>query len=226
MFEFRYNGRFLCVDVSRNDGSLGRPVNDDHINPNSQMKICVERQPRFCLFATRQKYPGEGITHNYDDSDWPWRLAKMSLVEDRASTMSVNISVPDDERSLVEDRASTMSRSLVEDRASTMSVNFSVPDDERSLVEDRASTMSVNISVPDDERSLVEDRASIMSRSLVEDRASIMSVNISVLMMRIVMSVAIRTCSVEDSLTLMAGRSQLGSTPERERAEQSRAEER
>ncbi|TRY68014.1 hypothetical protein DNTS_011424 [Danionella cerebrum] len=214
MFEFRYNGRFLCVDVSRNDGSLGRPVNDDHINPNSQMKICVERQPRFCLFATRQKYPGEGITHNYDDSDWPWRLAKMSLVEDRASTMSVNISVPDDERSLVEDRASTMSRSLVEDRASTMSVNFSVPDDERSLVEDRASTMSVNISVPDDERSLVEDRASIMS------------VNISVLMMRIVMSVAIRTCSVEDSLTLMAGRSQLGSTPERERAEQSRAEER
>ncbi|TRY68013.1 hypothetical protein DNTS_011424 [Danionella cerebrum] len=214
MFEFRYNGRFLCVDVSRNDGSLGRPVNDDHINPNSQMKICVERQPRFCLFATRQKYPGEGITHNYDDSDWPWRLAKMSLVEDRASTMSVNISVPDDERS------------LVEDRASTMSVNFSVPDDERSLVEDRASTMSVNISVPDDERSLVEDRASIMSRSLVEDRASIMSVNISVLMMRIVMSVAIRTCSVEDSLTLMAGRSQLGSTPERERAEQSRAEER
>ncbi|TRZ02588.1 hypothetical protein DNTS_003826 [Danionella cerebrum] len=202
MFEFRYNGRFLCVDASRNDGSFGRPVNDDHINPNSQMKtICVERQPRFCLFATRQKYPGEGITHNYDDSDWPWRLAKMSLVEDRASTMSVNISVPDDERSLVEDRASTMSvnisvpddeRSLVEDRASTMSVNISVPDDERSLVEDRASTMSVNISVPDDERSLVEDRASTMSvnisvpddeRSLVEDRASIMSVNISVLMM-------------------------------------------
>ncbi|TRY53666.1 hypothetical protein DNTS_008666, partial [Danionella cerebrum] len=32
-----------------------------------------------------------------------------SLVEDRASTMSVNISVPDDERSLVEDRASIMS---------------------------------------------------------------------------------------------------------------------
>ncbi|TRY55308.1 hypothetical protein DNTS_013462, partial [Danionella cerebrum] len=129
-------------------------------------------------------------------------LSFMSLVEDRASTMSVNISVPDDERSLVEDRASTMTvnisvpddeRSLVEDRASTMSVNISVPDDERSLVEDRASTMSVNISVPDDERSLVEDRASTMSvnisvpddeRSLVEDRASIMSVNISVLMMR------------------------------------------
>ncbi|TRY66169.1 hypothetical protein DNTS_028285, partial [Danionella cerebrum] len=107
-------------------------------------------------------------------------VSRMSLVEDRASTMSVNISVPDDERSLVEDRASTMSvnisvpddeRSLVEDRASTMSVNISVPDDERSLVEDRASTMSVNISVPDDERSLVEDRASIKS------------VNISVLMM-------------------------------------------
>ncbi|TRY64580.1 hypothetical protein DNTS_003135 [Danionella cerebrum] len=58
-----------------------------------------------------------------------------SLVEDRASTMSVNISVPDDERS------------LVEDRASTMSVNISVPDDERSLVEERASIMSVNISV-------------------------------------------------------------------------------
>ncbi|TRY60113.1 hypothetical protein DNTS_012011 [Danionella cerebrum] len=146
--------------------------------------------------------PGEAIMSLQHMRSWLSGLfLKMSLVEERASTMSVNISVPDDERSLVEDQESTMSvnfsvpddeRSLVEDRASTMSVNISVPDDERSLVEDRASTMSVNISVPDDERSLVEDRASTISvnisvpddeRSLVEDRASIMSVNISVLMM-------------------------------------------
>ncbi|XP_044224311.1 uncharacterized protein LOC122993922 isoform X2 [Thunnus albacares] len=44
-------GEKLCIDAAREDDSLGRLVNDDH-----------------------DIRPGEEITYNYGDSDWPWRL--------------------------------------------------------------------------------------------------------------------------------------------------------
>ncbi|XP_077364362.1 uncharacterized protein LOC144008148 isoform X2 [Festucalex cinctus] len=75
MFEFRYNGKTLCVDAARDDNSLGRLVNDDHISPNSKMqRITVDRQPHLCLFATKDIEPGEETTYNYGDFDFPWRL--------------------------------------------------------------------------------------------------------------------------------------------------------
>ncbi|XP_049342007.1 histone-lysine N-methyltransferase SETD5 isoform X7 [Astyanax mexicanus] len=74
MFEFRYNGKLFCVDASLDDGSLGRLVNDDHLNPNSKMRtITTGGKPHLCLFATRSINPGEEITYNYGDSEWPWR---------------------------------------------------------------------------------------------------------------------------------------------------------
>ncbi|KAG9281452.1 histone-lysine N-methyltransferase set-1-like [Astyanax mexicanus] len=74
MFEFRYNGKLFCVDASLDDGSLGRLVNDDHLNPNSKMRtITTVGKPHLCLFATRSINPGEEITYNYGDSEWPWR---------------------------------------------------------------------------------------------------------------------------------------------------------
>ncbi|KAK3535654.1 hypothetical protein QTP70_018419 [Hemibagrus guttatus] len=74
MFEFCFNGKLLCVDAAREDGSLGRLVNDDHINPNSNMKIItVKGKPHLCLIATRSINPGEEITYNHGDSEWPWR---------------------------------------------------------------------------------------------------------------------------------------------------------
>ncbi|KAA0712495.1 N-lysine methyltransferase KMT5A-A [Triplophysa tibetana] len=74
MFEFRFNGKFICVGAARDDGSLGRLVNDDHINPNCRMKtIRVDGKPHLCLFAIRSICPGEEITYNYGDSEWPWR---------------------------------------------------------------------------------------------------------------------------------------------------------
>ncbi|KAK3551795.1 hypothetical protein QTP70_026226 [Hemibagrus guttatus] len=82
MFEFCFNGKLLCVDAAREDGSLGRLVNDDHINPNSNMKIItVKGTPHLCLIATRSINPGEEITYNYGDSEWPWRskVLKMTL---------------------------------------------------------------------------------------------------------------------------------------------------
>ena len=67
---------FICVsvDAAVEDNSLGRLVNDDHVSPNSKMKtITVAGKPHLCLFATRSISPGEEITYNYGDSEWPWR---------------------------------------------------------------------------------------------------------------------------------------------------------
>ena len=64
----------LSLDASVEDKSLGRLVNDDHIKPNCKIKaIDVGGMPHLCLFALRDIAPGEEITYNYGDSDWPWR---------------------------------------------------------------------------------------------------------------------------------------------------------
>ncbi|XP_067440075.1 uncharacterized protein [Thunnus thynnus] len=68
-------GKKLCIDAAREDDSLGRLINDDHVSPNSRMRIItVARKPHLCLFAIKDIRPGEEITYNYGDSDWPWRL--------------------------------------------------------------------------------------------------------------------------------------------------------
>ncbi|XP_043076455.1 inactive histone-lysine N-methyltransferase 2E-like [Puntigrus tetrazona] len=88
IFEFRYNGKLLCIDAARDDGSLGRLVNDDHINPNSRMRtISADGKPHLCLFATKSICPGEEITYNYGASDWPWRCTTVS--EGEPSTLEV-----------------------------------------------------------------------------------------------------------------------------------------
>ncbi|XP_072566873.1 uncharacterized protein [Paramormyrops kingsleyae] len=82
MFEFRFNGRLWCVDAAQEDQSLGRLVNDNHIDPNTKMKKIVrERKPHLCLFAIKDIAPGEEITYDYGDSEWPWRCKANSEVE-------------------------------------------------------------------------------------------------------------------------------------------------
>ncbi|KAM9446717.1 uncharacterized protein Hap1MRO34_008252 isoform 3-T4 [Clarias gariepinus] len=67
------------VDAALDDGSLGRLVNDDHIKPNCRMKtIRVDGNSHLCLFAIRSICPGEEITYNYGDSEWPWRCKMTS----------------------------------------------------------------------------------------------------------------------------------------------------
>lgn len=62
------------IDASLEDQSLGRLVNDQHRNPNCKMRtIAVDGMPQLCLFAIRDIMPGEEVTYNYGDSDWPWR---------------------------------------------------------------------------------------------------------------------------------------------------------
>ncbi|KAJ4946963.1 hypothetical protein JOQ06_009006 [Pogonophryne albipinna] len=36
-------------------------------------QLSVQGKPHLCLFADRDISPGEEITYNYGDSDWPWR---------------------------------------------------------------------------------------------------------------------------------------------------------
>uniref|UniRef100_A0AAY4DH20 SET domain-containing protein n=1 Tax=Denticeps clupeoides TaxID=299321 RepID=A0AAY4DH20_9TELE len=74
MFDFIWHGKFWTIDAARDDGTLGRLVNDDHINPNCKMKrIMVEGKPHLCLFALKDITPGDEIRYNYGDADCPWR---------------------------------------------------------------------------------------------------------------------------------------------------------
>ncbi|XP_054637986.1 uncharacterized protein LOC129185220 isoform X2 [Dunckerocampus dactyliophorus] len=74
LFDFKLNGQHYCIDALKEDGTLGRLVNDDHINPNCKMKkILVKGRPHLCLFALKEIFPGEEISYNYGDSPWPWR---------------------------------------------------------------------------------------------------------------------------------------------------------
>ncbi|XP_053540780.1 uncharacterized protein LOC128634287 isoform X1 [Ictalurus punctatus] len=74
MFDFIWHDKFWTIDAARDDGTLGRLVNDDHINPNCKMKrIIVKGKPHLCLFALRDITPLEEATYNYGNADCPWR---------------------------------------------------------------------------------------------------------------------------------------------------------
>ncbi|XP_073726112.1 uncharacterized protein [Misgurnus anguillicaudatus] len=81
LFDFQWHGKNWCMDASKEDGSLGRLVNDEHRNPTCKIRtVEVNKKPHLCLFAVRDIQPGEEITYSYGDSDWPWR-AKVSSTE-------------------------------------------------------------------------------------------------------------------------------------------------
>ncbi|KAM9495718.1 uncharacterized protein Hap1MRO34_020027 isoform 2-T3 [Clarias gariepinus] len=74
LFDFTWNGKRYCIDASKEDGTLGRLVNDDHRNPNCKVKtIIAEGRPHLCLFSIRDIFPDDEVTYNYGDSSWPWR---------------------------------------------------------------------------------------------------------------------------------------------------------
>ncbi|XP_049905141.1 uncharacterized protein LOC126393210 isoform X3 [Epinephelus moara] len=74
VFMFDLAGKSLCIDGAKEDGSLGRLVNDDHKNPNSRMRLVeVDKKSRICLFAIQPISIGEEISYDYGGNDWPWR---------------------------------------------------------------------------------------------------------------------------------------------------------
>ncbi|XP_074468762.1 uncharacterized protein LOC141753956 isoform X2 [Sebastes fasciatus] len=98
LFQFSWKGAQWCVDASKEDRTLGRLVNDDHIRPNCEMKkIFCEGKPHLCLFAVTEISPGEEITYNYGDSSYPWR----SKLED-SSASSFENSCSDDDNELAD----------------------------------------------------------------------------------------------------------------------------
>ncbi|KAL2103625.1 hypothetical protein ACEWY4_000493 [Coilia grayii] len=74
VFDFKWKGQCWSLDASVEDESLGRLVNDDHQRPNCKMKLLYfNREPHLCMFALRDISPGEELSYNYGDADWPWR---------------------------------------------------------------------------------------------------------------------------------------------------------
>ncbi|XP_059372850.1 uncharacterized protein LOC132110302 [Carassius carassius] len=79
LFDFQWHGKNWCMDASKEDSSLGRLANDETRNLTCKMRtVEVSRKPHLCLFAVRDILPGEEITYNYGDSDWPWRVKPLN----------------------------------------------------------------------------------------------------------------------------------------------------
>ncbi|XP_051998350.1 clumping factor A-like isoform X5 [Xyrauchen texanus] len=79
MFDFKWRGKTWCIDASREDGSYGRIVNDDHKHPNCKMKkIDVNGKPHLCLFALDDIKEGEEIAYDYGGENYPWRTQMTS----------------------------------------------------------------------------------------------------------------------------------------------------
>ncbi|XP_042593408.1 uncharacterized protein LOC109080598 isoform X3 [Cyprinus carpio] len=90
LFEFEWQKRHWCIDASKEDGSLGRLINDNHKSPNCTMKkIIVNDTPHLCLFAVKKIEIGSEIEYNYGDSQWPWRKKEpkqqTSVIETKTS---------------------------------------------------------------------------------------------------------------------------------------------
>ncbi|XP_035999894.1 uncharacterized protein LOC118564814 [Fundulus heteroclitus] len=74
LYFYSFQGKTCCVDGSKNT-QLGRFINDDHINPNSKIKIVMDekKSPHLCVFATTKINAGEEIVYDYGDPNCPWR---------------------------------------------------------------------------------------------------------------------------------------------------------
>ncbi|XP_024119917.1 uncharacterized protein LOC112141094 isoform X9 [Oryzias melastigma] len=173
MFDFQFNGKLLCIDAAREDGSLGRLINDDEVSPNSKMTITrVDGEPHLCLFAIKDIAPGEEITYNYGDSEWPWRIKKSKekpspSAEENPSTSR---SSPDDTPQKSKDKPSPS----VEENPST---SRSSPDDTPQKSKDKPSPSveenpSTSRSSPDDtpqdcDHDLIADEMSHLEKCVI-----------------------------------------------------------
>ncbi|XP_044027833.1 uncharacterized protein LOC122864451 isoform X2 [Siniperca chuatsi] len=109
LFDFSWNGTNWRIDASKEDGTLGRLVNDDHISPNCKMKkVVCEGKPHLCLFAVKEISSGEEITYNYGDSSYPWR-SRESSEELNSSQINLNAAASSPVDESIEDSAGSSS---------------------------------------------------------------------------------------------------------------------
>lgn len=66
------------IDACKEDGSLGRLVNDEEKNSNANVKkVVVDGHPHLCFFSKRLIKEGEEVTFAYFKGpydEFPWRL--------------------------------------------------------------------------------------------------------------------------------------------------------
>jgi len=56
------------------DETVGRLVNDEHINPNAYMKVvAVDGTPHLLLYSRWTINVGDEIRYNYGAGNFPWR---------------------------------------------------------------------------------------------------------------------------------------------------------
>ncbi|XP_052445508.1 uncharacterized protein LOC127987297 isoform X1 [Carassius gibelio] len=179
MFEFKWRGKTWCIDASREDGSFGRLVNDDHQHPNCKMKkIDVNGKAHLCLFALKDIKEGEEITYDYGGDDCPWRTQESSIAANsRAagdSDASLQSQTPVDDASLQSQTpmvdASLQSQTPVDDA----SLQSQTPVDDASLQSQTpVDDASLQSQTPVDDASLQSqtpvDDASLQSQTPVDD---------------------------------------------------------
>ncbi|KAI4889246.1 hypothetical protein NFI96_027659 [Prochilodus magdalenae] len=128
MFAFKWKGKTWCIDASREDGSFGRLVNDDHRRPNCRMKkIDVNGNAHLCLFALNHIEEGEEITYDYGGEDCPWRTQSTDVT---ANTMAVDYSSPSvqsETRMVDATPPNSTSQESTDVTANRMAVDYSSP---------------------------------------------------------------------------------------------------
>ncbi len=70
-------------------------MNDDNKKPNCKMKtIDIGWMPHLCLFAIKDITPGEEVTFNYGDADWPWhKQVHEHIMDNQIQTNLTNLLV-------------------------------------------------------------------------------------------------------------------------------------
>ncbi|XP_056439687.1 uncharacterized protein LOC130376820 isoform X2 [Gadus chalcogrammus] len=168
-------GRFdkRSIDASKEDGSFGRLVNDDHRHPNARMKrIDIAGSTHLCLFALKDIKDGEEIAHNYGGEDCPWRK-QMTTCEPETScvsSQSVLMSEPQwDEAAWLEDTGQQMTTCEPETSCvSSQSVLMSEPQwDEAAWLEDTGQQMTTC----EPETSCVSSQSVLMSEPQWDEAA-------------------------------------------------------
>ncbi|KAK3089196.1 hypothetical protein FSP39_001655 [Pinctada imbricata] len=73
------------IDATHSLDRLGRYVNDEAFGKpanNSVVKLkMINKQPRLCLFASRDIYEGEEIRYDYGDQEAPWRQRSVRMLD-------------------------------------------------------------------------------------------------------------------------------------------------
>ena len=63
----------FSVDATSDDGRLGRLVNDSPSGNCTMRRVLINKEPRLCLFASKNINVGEELRYDYGVKDLPWR---------------------------------------------------------------------------------------------------------------------------------------------------------